>query len=272
MRHHFGRVDYLQILVILIVFLSAFIVNITTSSDNLIVHWNESGQPDGYASKPFVLFFFPIMILFFYILFLMVPYISHHDNLNDFYDNYGGFRLAMILFLSIVYYSIILQNFGFVININYIIIPAFAAVFFYLGHLISIAKPNHYIGFRTPWTIESDFVWKKTHDLSGFLFKSFAIFSLLVLMIPEIFLYVFLIPLIAMLLIIILYSKYVHTHYIKMKKEKDEEVKKVKEEHLQKISLLSKNKKKVSKKSKSKKNKNSKSSKKSSKTKSSKKK
>lgn len=231
MRHHFGRVDYLQILVILIVFLSASTVYFTTASESLIIHWNEQGQPDGYASKATVLFLFPIIILFFYILFLLVPYISHHDNLKDFYDNYGGFRLAMILFLSIVYYSVLLQNFGFALNINYIIIPAFAAVFFYLGHLIAIAKPNHYIGFRTPWTLESDFVWKKTHEFSGFLFKSFAIISLLVLLVPDLFLFLFVIPLIIMILIIILYSKYVHINYVRILKEKEESVAKLKEQH-----------------------------------------
>src|SRR3989344_8179460 len=116
MRNHFGSADYLQLSVILVVFFSAMIVNLTTDASSFVTHWNAYGEPDGYASKFFVLFAFPVMILVFYLVFLLVPYLSHHDDLEDFYDNYGDFRLAIIFFLAILYYTIILQSFGLIFN------------------------------------------------------------------------------------------------------------------------------------------------------------
>jgi uncharacterized membrane protein len=229
MRHHFGRVDYLQILIILIVFVSSFIVYNNATGDQFITHWDRFGNPDSFAPKSVVLFLFPIIILVCYTLFLLVPYISHHDNLEDFYKTYGGFRLAMILFLAIVYYSIIMQNFNFRLNVNYIVIPSFAAIFYYFGHVLSVSNRNHYIGFRNPWTSDSDFVWKKTHDLGGLLFKGFAVFSLLALVFPQCFFLFIVVPLILIILIIIFYSRYVHTHYQRIIREKDEHVLKLKE-------------------------------------------
>lgn len=228
MKRHFGSVDYLQLGIILVTFLLALVVNITYTGDQFVTHWDENGIADGYSSKLFILFTFPVMLLVFYLIFLLVPYISHHDDLEDFYDNYGGFRLAVITFLAIVFCSIILQNYGFTLNMNYIIIPAFASLFFYLGHILSVAKKNHYIGFRTSYTIRSDFVWKKTHQFSGFLFKSFAFISLLSLVFPQYFLLLFVIPLLVILIIILFYSKYVYGHYVAAIKDKDEHVKSIK--------------------------------------------
>jgi hypothetical protein len=118
---------------------------------------------------------------------------------------------------------------------NYIIIPSFAAVFFYFGHLLSVSKRTHYIGFRTIWTRDSDFVWEKTHKFSGFVFKSFAIVSLVTLLIPQYFLYLFVIPLAIIILMIVLYSRYVHKHYTIALQEKAEHVARLKDEHFAKL-------------------------------------
>jgi uncharacterized membrane protein len=50
----------------------------------------------------------------------------------------------------------------------------FKLIYIGVGALISIIgiymphlKPNNFIGIRTPWTLESDEVWKATHLLTG---------------------------------------------------------------------------------------------------------
>jgi uncharacterized membrane protein len=39
-----------------------------------------------------------------------------------------------------------------------------------LGNYLSTVGPNHFLGIRTPWTLENDIVWLKTHRLVGRLF------------------------------------------------------------------------------------------------------
>lgn len=48
-----------------------------------------------------------------------------------------------------------------------------AGVSFFLaliGNYLTTVQPNYFIGIRTPWALESDIVWSKTHRLVGRLF------------------------------------------------------------------------------------------------------
>lgn len=49
--------------------------------------------------------------------------------------------------------------------------PALGVLFLCSGILIEKSKRNWFIGIRTPWTLSSDKVWKKTQDIGGKLFK-----------------------------------------------------------------------------------------------------
>ena len=40
-------------------------------------------------------------------------------------------------------------------------------LFTILGNYFKTIKPNYFIGIRTPWTLENEDVWKKTHLLGG---------------------------------------------------------------------------------------------------------
>jgi uncharacterized membrane protein len=39
--------------------------------------------------------------------------------------------------------------------------------FAFLGNYFKTIKPNYFIGIKTPWTLENEEVWKKTHELGG---------------------------------------------------------------------------------------------------------
>ncbi len=36
-----------------------------------------------------------------------------------------------------------------------------------LGNYFKTVKANYFIGIRTPWTLENETVWKRTHKLGG---------------------------------------------------------------------------------------------------------
>lgn len=36
-----------------------------------------------------------------------------------------------------------------------------------IGNYIQTVRPNYFLGYRTPWTLESEYVWRKTHRLMG---------------------------------------------------------------------------------------------------------
>ena len=49
--------------------------------------------------------------------------------------------------------------------------PLTGALFIYIGFLVEHAEQNWFVGIRTPWTLSSERVWKKTHALGGTPFK-----------------------------------------------------------------------------------------------------
>ena len=49
-------------------------------------------------------------------------------------------------------------------------LPAMGLLFIVVGSMLRKAKRNFFIGIRTPWTLSSDTVWEKTHQLGSVLF------------------------------------------------------------------------------------------------------
>ena len=50
------------------------------------------------------------------------------------------------------------------------LIPAAVGILFcVLGNYMPKFKPNYFVGIRTPWTLASENVWRRTHRLSGLL-------------------------------------------------------------------------------------------------------
>ena len=60
-----------------------------------------------------------------------------------------------------------------------IIVPIMVGILFIsIGNYLSQVKSNFFMGIRTPWTLSSDEVWRKTHLVGGY---SFVISGLLFL-------------------------------------------------------------------------------------------
>lgn len=51
------------------------------------------------------------------------------------------------------------------------ILPVIALFVSFFGTMTGDVKPNYFVGIRTPWTLENDEVWKKTHQLAGKIFQ-----------------------------------------------------------------------------------------------------
>lgn len=60
---------------------------------------------------------------------------------------------------------------------------ALSLFFAYMGNLMHSVKPNYFVGYRVPWTLENEENWKKTHRLASKVWFgggiALAIFSLL---------------------------------------------------------------------------------------------
>jgi uncharacterized membrane protein len=167
----------IALLIILLFALSAFFY--PQLPDKLASHWNGAGQADGYSSKFWGLFLLPIISIVFTLLLVLIPRIDPlKANIEKFKGYYYSFIIVFLAFFLYLHILIIVYNLGYALNMTLFLLPAFSALFYFIGAMISKAKRNYFIGIRTPWTLASDTVWDKTHALGGKLFKLAAIISL----------------------------------------------------------------------------------------------
>jgi len=175
--------------------------------DRMPVHWNAQGEIDGYGSRFVGVFLMPLTALGIYLLLFLIPSIAvFKKNVRDFEPYYYWFRVAFVGFLSFIYVSSLMPNFGFRFNMGRLIMPAIGALFFLIGFAIRKVKRNYFIGIRTPWTLSSDYVWKKTHETGGKLFMALAFIALFTSFFPKISLWTFMAPLLIFIAWCFVYS------------------------------------------------------------------
>lgn len=174
-------------------------------------HWNASGQVDGYMSKNMGIFFMPFLTLFLYFLFRFLPSTDpYKKNFSQFENYFYAFIVVIFSFFFYLYLLTLAWNLGFLFNLVQFLSPAFAILFYYCGVLIQKSRRNWFVGIRTPWTMSSDFVWQKTHQLGAKLFKISSLLILLSIFWPDYSAYLLLIPVIISTITVFVYSYYVY--------------------------------------------------------------
>jgi uncharacterized membrane protein len=142
-------------------------------------HWNAAGTADGYTGKFWGIFLLPFLMTGMSLLLYFLPKIDPFSkNIEAFRVYYNIFWIYITLFLFYIFFLSILWNLGFRFNFTILIIPAMSVLFYLMGSILGKSRRNWFFGIRTPWTLSSDEVWRKTHLLGGKLFKASAVFSL----------------------------------------------------------------------------------------------
>ncbi len=179
-------------------------------------HWNASGMADGSMAKLPGLAIVPLIMLGCVALFAVLPRIDPlKENYGKFRDWYEGFILVFVLFLFAMQVLIILWNAGYPVNMNIVLPILFGFLFIYLGFLVGHAEPNWFVGIRTPWTLSSATVWKKTHEAGGRLFILAGIVSFFGALAGPYALFFILVPAIAVAVSTVVYSYVVYRDELK---------------------------------------------------------
>lgn len=153
-------------------------------------HWNAKGEADGTISRFWGLFLVPVISAGLTALLLLVPGIDPlRANIQKFKGYYYGFIIAFLVYFLYIYILTLVWNLGWEFNLSQMLIPAIGLLLYIVGIMVSKARRNFFIGIRTPWTLSSEEVWNRTHQLGGKLFKIVGIIILLLSFIPEIAIY-----------------------------------------------------------------------------------
>lgn len=136
--------------------------------DQVPGHWNIHGDVDKYYPRMFGAFFPPLLAIGIYILMLITPYLDpRRDNYVRFSKAYTFLRWGLVLFMSILYAASIMVALGYAIDIALIVKALVAILLLVIGNFMSQFRHNYFVGIKTPWTLNSEEVWQKTHRLGG---------------------------------------------------------------------------------------------------------
>lgn len=178
-------------------------------------HWDYRGEVDGYMPKFLGLFLMPIISAVLFGFFLLIPKLDPlKENIQKFSKYFDSYILFFELFLLYIYLLTIFWSLGLNFNMTSAIMPAMAVLLFTMGVLVEKAERNWFIGIRTPWTLSSETVWRKTHQLGGKLFKIIGVIAVFGVFLSDFAMFLILIPVILISFYLVIYS------YLEYKKEK----------------------------------------------------
>ena len=173
--------------IIIIQIIASLYLGLSLSEDAKIpCHWNIKGEIDGYYGKWTGVLLFPGINLAMLLLMIALPYISvRYKNAQERFEKVIP-SLAMIIiffFTTIHIYTLLLAK-EILSPAGNIIFYLIGLMFIMLGNLLPKIPSNFFAGIRTPWTLSSEEVWRKTHRLGGI---SFVIAGLLMIVITAVF-------------------------------------------------------------------------------------
>ncbi len=176
--------------------------------EQMASHWNANDEVDGYMSKFWGVWMVPLMTLGMFGIFLLVPVIDPlKANIAKFRSVFNLFILLITAFMLYVHGLTLAWNLGYEFRMSSAMLPFMGVLFIFIGYMLRQAKRNWFIGIRTPWTLSSDTVWDKTHQLGSVLFMASGVLAFLgALFGGTIAMYLTLIPMLGSALFVVIYS------------------------------------------------------------------
>ncbi len=149
--------------------------------EQMASHWNVNDQVDGTMPKFWGVFLMPLITLGLMALFLVIPNIDPlKANIAQFRESFNLFIVLIIAFMLYVHGLTLAWSLGFTnFKMSSAMLPFMGVLFIAIGLMLRKAKRNFFIGIRTPWTLSSDTVWDKTHQLGSILFMVSGAFALI---------------------------------------------------------------------------------------------
>ena len=94
-----------------------------------------------------------------------------HFNAQGIPDGYGSpltvFLVLNVFFLLVQLYLITYALEMVTLNLLNIIIVAVGILFIIIGNMLPKVKQNFFMGIKTPWALADEYVWYETHRFSG---------------------------------------------------------------------------------------------------------
>jgi len=136
--------------------------------ERMPAHWNSAGEVDEWSGKTRGAWLGPFVLIGLWVMLRFLPRIDpKRANYAKFGGTYEAVIVTIMLFALAVHAVGLRAGLGMRDPVNHLAPLGIAALMIVIGNLLPRARPNWFLGIRTPWTLSSDRVWEKTHRLGG---------------------------------------------------------------------------------------------------------
>ena len=134
--------------------------------DQVPTHFNIEGEADDWSAKSTLWIVPALMVFGTYGLMLLIPKIDPKGQVQQMGNKYEMITFLMVVLMAVIALFIIYAAKGGLISIS-ILLAVLGLFYIVLGNYFPTIKHNYFVGIRTPWTLESEKIWRKTHQLAG---------------------------------------------------------------------------------------------------------
>lgn len=131
------------------------------------MHWNYKGEIDDWGTKYSLLGLIFLLPVLTYVLMLVIPKINPKKRIELMGGKYYQIKFVLVGFMSVLAIYIIHSSNSQTLSSPSIVLVLIGLLFMALGNYFKVIKQNYFLGIKTPWTLESEEVWKLTHILAG---------------------------------------------------------------------------------------------------------
>ncbi len=135
-------------------------------------HFNIRGEIDQYVSKSNGIILFAAINIFILLLMMIFPYYSprYKKKPERFNKIMPQLTSTLIFFFFIIQITLLSYAKWKFIDPKIISFSTMGLLFIMIGNLFPKIPSNFFVGIRTPWTLSSENVWRKTHRIGALTF------------------------------------------------------------------------------------------------------
>ncbi|HEU0053654.1 MAG TPA: SdpI family protein [Longimicrobium sp.] len=149
-------------------------------------HWDVHGEVDGWMNRFPGAFLLPLTAMALVTLLWWV--LPRVDPRRANFDRFGGevnlFGNALTLFFAVLEVVTIGVALGWPVDVSSVLMAALGLLFIILGNYLPRLRSNWWMGIRTPWTMDSERVWRDTHRVGGRAFVAAGVVTLVAALLP----------------------------------------------------------------------------------------
>lgn len=144
--------------------------------DRVPTHVSVQGQVTGSGPRWLVVGLFPVLLLAMWGIMRFLPKIdprrANYAKFQGTYDLTVNVALTVVL---LAHGGVIAAALGVPFSFVHLMPIVAGATFVVLGNVLPRARPNWWLGIRTPWTLSNDRAWERTHRVAGYMLVVFGV-------------------------------------------------------------------------------------------------